>query len=74
MATIGTFTKSGNDFTGTVKTLTVNVKAKFSAVANDNDKARDYRVTAGSQLNSAPPGARPHGRDVSTFGTANSLI
>ena len=29
MATIGTFTKSENGFAGSVKTLTLNVKAKF---------------------------------------------
>ena len=50
MATIGTFTKSGDDFTGTVKTLTLNVKAKFSAVAKEHDKAPDFRITAGSNV------------------------
>ena len=47
MAQIGTFTR-GDDgaFTGTIKTLTINVKATIKPVASDSDKAPDYRVTA----------------------------
>ena len=48
MATIGTFTASDNGYTGSVKTLTLNVKAKFVATEKDNDKAPDYRIFAGS--------------------------
>jgi uncharacterized protein (DUF736 family) len=48
MATIGTFTKSENGFAGSVKTLTLNVKAKFTAAESGNDKAPDYRVFAGA--------------------------
>ena len=48
MATIGTFTKSDNGFVGAVKTLSLNVKAKFVATEKDNDKAPDYRIFAGS--------------------------
>lgn len=46
MATIGTFTKSENGFTGSVKTLTLNVKAKIIAAETENDNAPGYRVTA----------------------------
>jgi hypothetical protein len=48
MATIGTFTKSETGFAGSVKTLTLNVKAKFTAAETENDKAPDYRVFAGA--------------------------
>jgi uncharacterized protein (DUF736 family) len=48
MATIGTFTASDNGYTGSVKTLTLNVKAKFVATEKDNDKAPDYRIFAGA--------------------------
>jgi len=47
MATIGTFTKSSDGYTGSVKTLTLNVKAKIAEAAKDNDKAPDYRIFAG---------------------------
>ncbi len=33
MATIGTFTASDNGYTGTMKTLRLNIKAKFVATA-----------------------------------------
>ena len=48
MATIGTFTKSGNGYTGSVKTLTLNVKAKIAAAEKDSDKAPDFRIFAGA--------------------------
>ena len=48
MATIGTFTKSENGYTGAVKTLTLNVKAQFRAgEKSTNDKAPDFRIFAG---------------------------
>jgi uncharacterized protein (DUF736 family) len=49
MATIGTFTKteSSNEFTGAVKTLSLNVKTKFVPVDRESDKAPDYRILAG---------------------------
>jgi uncharacterized protein (DUF736 family) len=47
MATIGTFTKSGEDFTGAVKTLTLNVKTKIARTEKENDKGPDYRIFAG---------------------------
>jgi uncharacterized protein (DUF736 family) len=48
MATIGTFTKNGEDFTGTVKTLALNVKAKIARAEKENDKAPDFRIFAGA--------------------------
>jgi len=48
MATIGTFTAADNGYTGSVKTLTLNVKAKFVATEKENDKTSDYRIFAGA--------------------------
>jgi uncharacterized protein (DUF736 family) len=50
MATIGTFTKNenGNGFAGAVKTLTLNVKAKFIATEGENERAPDFRIFAGA--------------------------
>jgi uncharacterized protein (DUF736 family) len=48
MATIGTFTAADNGYTGSVKTLTLNVKAKFVATEKTNEKAPDYRIVAGA--------------------------
>ncbi|MDX8483291.1 DUF736 family protein [Mesorhizobium sp. VK24D] len=45
MAQIGTFTRDENG-AGTIKTLTLNVKATIKSCDRDNDKAPDYRVTA----------------------------
>jgi uncharacterized protein (DUF736 family) len=48
MATIGTFKKSENgDYTGAVKTLTLNVKARIAPVEKANEKAPDFRIFAG---------------------------
>src|SRR3546814_10504009 len=48
MSTIGTFTKSENGYTGTVRTLNVNVKVKFVPNDKTSSKGPDYRVLAGS--------------------------
>ena len=48
MATIGSFTKTDTGFSGSVKTLTLNVKATFRADDSENDKAPDYRIFAGA--------------------------
>ena len=48
MPMIGTFTKTGDSFVGTIRTMTINVKAKI--VPNKekaNDGAPDYRIYAG---------------------------
>jgi uncharacterized protein (DUF736 family) len=49
MALIGTFTRSDNgSFNGTIRTLTLNVKATIRPSNKDNEKAPDYRVFAGT--------------------------
>ena len=48
MATIGTFTASGNGYSGSIKTLTLNIRATFVASEKDHEKAPDYRIFAGS--------------------------
>jgi len=47
MAHIGTFTAQGNSFTGTVRTLTLNVKVKFVPNDKESESAPDYRILAG---------------------------
>jgi uncharacterized protein (DUF736 family) len=47
MAQIGSFIRDENGaYAGTIKTLTLNVKASIKPCNRDNDKAPDYRVTA----------------------------
>lgn len=48
MATIGSFTASSNGFTGTIKTLNLNVKATIRTVERTSDKGPDYRILAGA--------------------------
>ena len=49
MAQIGTFTRDETGaYNGTIKTLTLNVKATIRPSDKDNDKAPDYRVFAGT--------------------------
>lgn len=48
MATIGTFTKTGDGFTGSVRTLNINGKAAIRPADKASAKAPDYRVFAGS--------------------------
>jgi uncharacterized protein (DUF736 family) len=48
MATIGSFTASENGFSGTIKTLNLNVKAKIVRVERSSDDAPDFRVLAGN--------------------------
>ncbi|TKT82463.1 DUF736 domain-containing protein [Aquamicrobium sp. LC103] len=50
MATIGTFTRTPNGFTGSVKTLTLNVKSVkvVEAEGSDNEKSPDFRVLTGA--------------------------
>jgi uncharacterized protein (DUF736 family) len=47
MATIGTFNRTESGYTGTVKTLALNVKARIAPVEKSNEKAPDYRIFAG---------------------------
>jgi uncharacterized protein (DUF736 family) len=61
MATIGTFTASDNSYTGSIKTLTPNVKPKFVTTENDNDKAPDCRIcAAASRARGLLPPAAPN--------------
>ncbi|MDT7952871.1 MAG: DUF736 family protein [Acetobacteraceae bacterium] len=50
MATIGTFTRSGNSFAGAVKTLSINAKTTIKRADKASDKAPDYRIFAGSNV------------------------
>ena len=47
MAQIGTFTRSDDgSFTGTIRTLNINVKAIIKPVAKEGERSPDHRVTA----------------------------
>lgn len=48
MATIGTFTSTENGFTGSIRTLALNVKARITRVDNPSEKGPQFRVFAGS--------------------------
>ncbi|OIQ93624.1 hypothetical protein GALL_244720 [mine drainage metagenome] len=48
MATIGTFTKTENGYTGSVKTLALNVKAKITPAEGENERGPDFRIFAGA--------------------------
>ncbi|MBX9612923.1 MAG: DUF736 domain-containing protein [Burkholderiales bacterium] len=48
MANIGTFTAQNNSYTGTVRTLTLNVKVKIVANDKESENAPDYRIVAGN--------------------------
>jgi uncharacterized protein (DUF736 family) len=48
MATIGTFTSTANGFTGAIKTLNLNVKARIERVENPSDKGPQFRVFSGN--------------------------
>jgi len=50
MANIGTFTVQNNSFTGTVHTLTLNVKVRLVPSDKASENAPDYRVVAGNGL------------------------
>lgn len=48
MATIGTFTRTENGFSGAVKTLNLNVKSvKFLPAEGENENGPDFRILAG---------------------------
>ena len=48
MANIGTFTAQKDSFTGTVRTLTLNVKVKLVPNPKERENAPDYRIVAGN--------------------------
>ncbi|KAA3448200.1 DUF736 domain-containing protein [Mesorhizobium sp. SARCC-RB16n] len=65
MATIGTFTTSESGFTGTIKTLNLNVKAKLVRVENPSDKGPHFRIFAAAnvELGAAWQKTSSEGRD-----------
>lgn len=67
MATIGTFTKSGDgSYTGAIKTLSLNVKqAQLRPVEKGSENAPDYRIfAAGTEFGAAwKKTSRDTGRD-----------
>jgi uncharacterized protein (DUF736 family) len=48
MANIGNFTAQGNSYSGTVRTLTLNVKVKIVPNDKQGENAPDYRIVAGT--------------------------
>jgi len=50
MATIGTFTRIENGFTGTVKTLSISAKITIRLAEKATDKAPDYRIYANANI------------------------
>ncbi len=48
MATIGNFTNTENGFTGSIRTLALNVKARIARVENPSDKGPHFRIYAGN--------------------------
>ena len=50
MATIGNFTVNGNGFSGTIRTLTLNVKARLVRIENPSDKGPHFRIFAAANV------------------------
>jgi uncharacterized protein (DUF736 family) len=48
MATIGIFTTTATGFTGTIKTLNLNVKARIERVDAPSEKGPHFRIYAGN--------------------------
>jgi len=48
MATIGTFTSTENGFTGSIRTLALNVKARIARIESPSDKGPHFRIYAGN--------------------------
>jgi len=47
MATIGTFTKTSDSFTGTIQTVGLKAKVAITPVEKRGESAPDYRVYVG---------------------------
>ena len=47
MATIGTFSQKDGKWTGTIRTMTINVKAQMVPVTDKAEAGPDYRIFAG---------------------------
>jgi uncharacterized protein (DUF736 family) len=45
---IGNFKRSGDGFTGTIRTLTLSAEAQIQPAEKSNDKSPDYRLTIGA--------------------------
>ncbi len=68
MSLIGTFRKTDDGYAGTIRTMTINLKAAF--VANDkngNDKAPDFKIVAGEREFGAAWKARTKGDEPQEF-------
>ena len=64
MATIGTFASTGNGFSGSIKTLNLNVKAKLVRIENPSDKGPHSRIFSGNvELGAAWQKVSAEGRD-----------
>lgn len=64
MAIIGAFTAADDGFTGTLKTLTLNAKAKIRPAEKESDKAPDYRIFSGdTEVGAAWKKTSKDGRD-----------
>lgn len=55
MATIGTFTSTGNGFSGAIKTLNLKVKAKLVRVENPSEQGPHFRIFAASSVELGAP-------------------
>ncbi len=64
MATIGTFAAIENGFSGSIRTLALNVKARIARLENPSDKGPHYRIYAGNvELGAAWQKTSEQGRD-----------
>ena len=64
MAIIGTFTNTTGGFTGAIRTLSLNVKAKLTRVENPSEKGPHFRVYSGNvELGAAWQKRSNEGRD-----------
>ncbi|RWI54710.1 MAG: DUF736 domain-containing protein [Mesorhizobium sp.] len=64
MATIGTFTKNGDGYTGTVSTLTLDAKVQLRKAEKTSDKAPEFRIFAGrAEIGAAWKKTSNEGRD-----------
>lgn len=48
MANIGTFTSTKTGFTGQIKTLALNVKARFERIENPSENGPHFRIFSGN--------------------------
>ncbi len=68
MAIIGAFKKTDDGYAGTIRTMTINVKAAL--IANDkngNDKAPDFKIVAGERELGAAWKAKTKGEEPQEF-------